>query len=275
MNGIRIARSVTEEATDMTVRTYLKPASLDEAAALLAEHADAAIIGGGAYLRLAGRRFEVAVDLFDAGLDYVRATDEGLEIGAMATYRMLETEPALRGYADGMLARSVERIVGVQMRNLVTMGGTVYGRYAFSNLTTALLALGADVTLHQAGRMPLADFLDTKPGRGDILASVILPADPGRAAWQELTRTHNDFAVLNVAAVRRDGATRSAVGARPGVARLCSGAMAAVDGGGDPSRAGEAAAAELEFGDDVRASSDYRRTLCRVLVMRAVEEVLS
>lgn len=259
----------------MTVRTYLKPASLSEAAALLDEHADAAIIGGGAYLRLAGRSFGVAVDLFDAGLDYVRATDEGPEIGAMATYRMLETDPVLRVYADGMLARSIERIVGVQMRNLVTVGGTIFGRYAFSNLTTALLALGAEVSLHRAGRMPLEAFLDSRPERGDILASVTLPAAPGRAAWQELTRTRNDFAILNVAAVRRDGATRIAVGARPGVARLCPAAMTAADGGDGAARAGEAAAAELEFGDDVRASGDYRRTLCRVLVTRAVEEVLS
>jgi len=253
----------------MAVRTYLKPASLSEAAALLAEHERAVIVGGGAYLRLGARSFDVAVDLFDAGLDYVRETDDGLELGAMATYRMLETDPAVRAYADGLLAQSVARIVGVQMRNIVTVGGTVFGRYAFSNLTTALLALGADVTLHHAGRMTLETFLARKPAAGDILASVTLPAEGGRAAWQELTRTCNDFAVLNVAAVRRDDGLRIAVGARPGMARLCPEAAAA------PARAGETAAAELDFGDDVRASADYRRAICRVLVARAVEEVLS
>jgi CO/xanthine dehydrogenase FAD-binding subunit len=258
----------------MTVRTYLKPASVDEAAALLAEHENAVIVGGGAYLRLGGRNFEVAVDLFDAGLDYVRESEAGLELGAMATYRMLETDPAIRAYADGVLVRAVERIVGVQMRNLVTVGGTIFGRFAFSNLATALLALDAEVVLHRAGRLSLADFLGGKPARGDILVSVVLPADGGRAAWQELTRTRNDFAVLNVAAVRRGDDLRIAVGARPGVACLCpqAAAVALAEGA---ARAGEAAAAELEYGEDVRASADYRRAICPVLVARAVEEVLS
>ncbi len=260
----------------MAVRTYAKPASLSEAAALLAEHERAVIIGGGAYLRLGGRSFDVAVDLYDAGLDYVRETGDGLELGAMATYRMLETDPLTRAYAGGILAHAVERIVGVQMRNIVTVGGTIFGRYAFSNLTAALLALGADVVLHGAGRLSLAEFLARKPARGDILGSVILPREGGRAAWGDLTRTRNDFAVLNVAVVKRDDVS-VAVGARPGMAQLCPAAAAAAAAGGDdaPGRAGAAAAAELEFGDDLRATADYRRRLCHVLVARAVKEVLS
>ncbi len=37
----------------------------------------------------------------------------------------------------------------------------------------------------------------------------------------------------------------------------------------------EAAAAELEFGDDLRGGADYRHLLCRELTARAVREVLS
>lgn len=260
----------------MSVRAYHKPASLAEAADLLAADPKAAIIGGGAFLRLGGRSYETAIDLFDAGLDYVRETDDGLELGAMATFRRLETDPLTVGYADGLLVRAVERIVGVQMRNIVTVGGTVFGRYAFSNLTTALLALGADVVLHVGGRMSLEAFLASRPARGDMLAAVRLPCDPGRAAWRDLTRVRNDYAVLNVAVVRGD-TSRVVVGARPGLAQLCPDAAAIVDAGGDdaPARAGAAAVAELDFGDDLRASADYRREICGVLVSRAVEEVLS
>lgn len=260
----------------MPVRNYHKPASLTEAAELLAADPKAAIIGGGAFLRLGGRDYETAIDLFDAGLDHVRETDDGLELGAMATYRRLETDPLVAGYADGLLVRAVERIVGVQMRNLVTVGGTVFGRYAFSNLITALLALDADVVLHHGGRRPLADFLADRPDRGDLLAAVVLPRDPGRAAWRDLTRVRNDYAVLN-AAVVRGAETRVVVGARPGPARPCPAAAAIVAAGGEdaPARAGAAAADELDFGDDLRASADYRREICGVLVARAAEEVLS
>jgi CO/xanthine dehydrogenase FAD-binding subunit len=44
---------------------------------------------------------------------------------------------------------------------------------------------------------------------------------------------------------------------------------------GDARGAGEAAAAELDFGDDLRASADYRRRVCGALVTRALEEVLA
>jgi len=261
----------------MIEQLYFKPASVAEAVDLLAEHPGAVIIGGGAFVRLGSRKVEVAVDLYDAGLDFIRRTDAGLELGAMATFRLLETDPQVRGYADGLLARSVERIVGVQMRNITTVGGTLYGRYGFSNLITALLAVDAEVELHKAGRMPLDRFFTTKPDPRDILTGVVLPDLPWRAAWQDLTRTVNDYAVLNAAVALHDGGTRVVVGARPGRGARCPGAEEALQAGGEeaPRMAGEAAASELEFGDDVRGSADYRRELCRTLVTRAVREVLS
>ncbi len=261
----------------MTSPQYFKPRSVDEASALLADHPGAVIIGGGAYLRLSSRKVAVAVDLFDVGLDFIRVADGGLELGAMATFRMLETDPAVRGYADGLLSRSVERIVGVQMRNITTVGGTLFGRYGFSNLITALLAVDAEVELHKAGRMPLPEFLAAKPDHADILTKVVLPNAGWRAAWQDLTRTVNDYAVLNVAVAVRDGEARVVVGARPGRGMRSGAAEAELAGGGaDAARkAGDAAAAELEFGDDVRGSAEYRRELCRTLVTRAAQEVLA
>ncbi len=261
----------------MAEQQYFKPRSVDEASALLGDHPGAVIIGGGAYVRLGSRKITTAVDLFDAGLDYVRAGADGLELGAMATFRMLETDSLVNGYADGVVSRSVERIVGVQMRNITTVGGTLYGRYGFSNLITALLALDAEVALHRAGRMPLERFFTTKPDPGDILTGVILPDLPWRAAWRDLTRTVNDYAVLNTAVAVREGQARVVVGARPGRGVRCAEAEAALLAGGEGAadKAGRAAAAELEFGDDVRASAAYRRELCGTLVARAAREVLS
>ncbi|PIV80496.1 FAD-binding protein [bacterium CG17_big_fil_post_rev_8_21_14_2_50_64_8] len=258
----------------MTKQLYLKPRSAAEAAALLAEHRRAVIIGGGAYVRLGSRRIDVAVDLYDAGLDYVRRTPNGLELGAMATFRMLETAPELQDYADGILVRCVERIVGVQVRNITTVGGTLFGRYGFSNLITALLALDAEVALHHAGRMPLGDFLATKPDSCDLLTAVFLPDQVWRASWQDMTRTVNDYAVLNVAAARCGDQARVVVGARPGRGVRCPEAEAALLAG-DADGAAEVAASTLEFGNDVRAGGDYRRELCRTLVARATAEVLA
>ncbi|MBK6900883.1 MAG: FAD binding domain-containing protein [bacterium] len=258
----------------MAVKAYLRPKSAAEALSLIEGDERAALIGGGAYLRLASRGYETAVDLCDAGLDQVRVEDGALRLGAMVTYRRLETDVVVRDCCGGLLGRCVQNIVGVQVRNIVTVGGTVAGRYAFANLTTALLALGADVVLERGGRKPLEHFLADKATARDVLVEVVVPTTAARCAWRDLTRVRTDFAVLNVAAVGDGGAVRVAVGARPGAARLARGAMQAA-AAGDARGAGAAAAAELDFGDDLRASADYRRRVCAALVTRAVEEVLA
>ena len=258
----------------MAVRIYLRPRSSAEALALVERDERAALIGGGAYLRLSSRGYETAVDLCDAGLDQVRVEDGALRLGAMVTYRRLETDVVVRDCCGGLLGRCVQNIVGVQVRNIVTVGGTVAGRYAFANLTTALLALGADVVLERGGRKPLEHYLADKATARDVLVEVVVPTTAARCAWRDLTRVRTDFAVLNVAAVGGGGEVRVAVGARPGAPRLARGAMQAA-AAGDARGAGEAAAAELDFGDDLRASADYRRRACAALVTRAVEEVLA
>ncbi len=269
----------------MTTPIYIKPRSADEAAAALREHPEAALVGGGAYLRLGGRRPPVLIDLFEAGLDGIAREGDAVALGAMATFRQVETSPLLAELADGLLPRSVRNIGGVQMRNIVTVGGTVAGRYGFANLLTALLALDAAVEFHPGERVPLADYLAAPPRRGRLLTRVLVPAAARRGAWHDLTLVRADFAVLNVAAVRGEGYARIAVGARPAVAMVAAEASACLAGTPDgiagddlaelAAACGEAAAAELEFGDDLRGGADYRRLLCRELTARAVREVLS
>lgn len=273
------AGNVERGNTAMSVKEYVKPRSVGEALDLLASREGAVVLGGGAYLRLADRPVELAIDLCDVGLDYIREGEGGLEIGAMTTYRRLETSEELRGVCGGMIGRSVAEIAGVQLRNVVTVGGTVYRSYAFSNLVTALLAAGADVELGRAGRMPLAEYLDRPRDPRDILAAVVLPRPGGRGAYADITNSRNDFAILNAAVAAFGDEIRIAVGARPGVARLATDAaawLAANPGAADAAgQAGEIAAAELDFGDNLRASAEYRRRVCPALVRRAIEEALS
>jgi len=293
----------------MRIERYEKPRSAAEAHALLARERGAVVIGGGAFLRLGRRRIGCAVDLYEAGLDFVREDGEALLIGAMATYRRLETDPLARAAAGGLLAASVRGVAGVQLRNIVTVGGTVAGRYGFSNLLTALLALDARVVLHEAGETPLAGFLARRRDPLDLITGVVVPRRDVATAFRCVQKTRADYALLNVAACRGAGGFRVAVGARPGPARLAAGAMAHLDAafggatGGDAAGGGDApgggtisgddaggrsggaaraaaldeaarlAAGELSFGGDVRASAWYRRRVCAPLVRRALAEV--
>ncbi len=134
----------------------------------------------------------------------------------MATLRSLETHAALNAYTNGAMREAVRHIVGVQFRNCATVGGSVYGRFGFSDVLTLFLALDCDVELYKAGRMPLAQFA-ALPYDRDILTHICLSKTPGLAVhYQSVRATQTDFPILTCAAARTaDGAYRFAIGARP------------------------------------------------------------
>ncbi len=147
-----------------SVQQYLFPQSLEEAYQILHKHSSNTIIGGSTYLRLGRKTIETAVDISRLGLNYIIETEDTMEIGAATTLREVENSPILNSYFNGILNKSVRHIVGVQLRNLATVGANVFARFGFSDLNTALLALDVDVELYQAGRMPLAKFLQKGVG---------------------------------------------------------------------------------------------------------------
>ena len=116
-------------------------------------------------------------------------------------------------------AHSVEHIVGVQFRNCATVGGSVFGRFGFSDVLTLLLALDARVVFQGAGEMSLEEFCARPPFR-DILIRVIVPKGTEGTVYLSQRNSATDFPVLTCAIARREGAFRFSIGARPGRARV-------------------------------------------------------
>ena len=256
-----------------TIEDIYRPRDVGEAYRLLTEKKDSVLLGGCAFLRLGSRRIAAAIDLAGAGLDYIAERDGFVELGAMATFRMVETHPALAANFGGLLPQAVGNVLGVQFRHTATVGATVFSKYGFSDLITPLLALDTEVELYQGGRMPLAVFLDTPPSR-DILTRVLVRKDGRRAAYQSLRGSAADFPIVNAAVSRIGGKWTVVVGARPQRAQIALAASAALDGGADPTAAAALAAGELAFGGNAKASAEYRRAMAAVLVKRAIREVL-
>ena len=263
----------------LTIEEYIKPWSVAEAYTLLTGGRNTAVVGGGAFMRLVSRKIGTAVDLSRAGLNFIRETNDCVEIGAMTTFRQLEQSLPLQNNLDGLIPQTVRNVGGVQLRNMVTVGGTVYGRYGFSELLTGLMVLNVHVVLHKNGTMTLSKFL-AHGNPQDILEKVILVKQDLRGSYQVFRNTCGSLPILCVAASKRNGEYRIAVGGRPGVATLARETMAFLNnnrenGVRNPEQAGEIAAGELDFGSDRKAAANYRRELCKVLVKRAVTEVES
>ena len=257
----------------MEIINYYRPASLDEAYDLVVKQG-ATPLAGGAWTLTSRRSLASGVDLSDLGLRYIKTKGDTIVIGAMTTARDIETSELLTRFYGPLFARALGGIAGVQVRTIVTAGGNVAGRYGFSELLVVLLALNASLSFYQNGIKSLAAYLASPPGKAFLLGEILIPRT-ARAGYQCLRQAANDFPILSVCAARSATGWRIAVGARPKVAALSlkAGAFLAGDENPDEARsrnAGVLAAEELSFGDDLRASAEYRRSVCPVLVDRAI-----
>lgn len=241
-------------------------------------------------MRLSTRPVGTVIDLTDCGLDAIDEVSDdpvfgrALRIGAYVTLGTFERDGRVAAATDGAASCAVRDIVGVQFRNLVTVGGSVCGRFGFSDVCLLLLALGADLEFVGAGRTSIEAFLlDTAPCR-DVLTHVIVPAGPVRASYQAVRRQATDFPLINACAARTERGWRVAVGARPGRPRLVAGASAGGDIEAKPAApsisfdptpeeiAAACSAAEgLVYSNNMLASGAYRREVAPVLVRRAIE----
>ena len=255
----------------LTIRQYVRAESLEEAYTL-AQKRNNVVLGGMVWLKMHSRTVGTAIDLCELGLDTIEETEEAFLIGAMTPLRILEQHGGLNALSHGAVAESLKGIVGVQLRNTATVGGSVWARFGFSDVTTILMALGARVELYKAGVMTLEDFAALPRTQRDILVRIIVPKTPCRISYLSQRNTKTDIPVLTCAAVERAGEVYAVVGARPRNAqRYESGDLFAQGITGEAARAfGETVAARAAFGSNSRAGADYRRKVAAVLVRRAV-----
>ncbi|MGL1930636.1 MAG: FAD binding domain-containing protein [Desulfotalea sp.] len=260
----------------MKIQNYMVPTSLIEAEELLGK--GGVVLGGCGYLRLAKRKLETAIDLSKLGLDTIVEQENNIEIGAMVTLRELETNPIILNIASGVLGQSVGHIVGIQLRNLVTIGGSVMGRYPFSDPITALLSLDAKLVFQKNGEHSLEEYLQGK-GFKDILLKIKIPVNSARANYQTIRKSATDYPILNVCTANGKNGIRIVVGARPGRSMRATKAeqyLQSVEiNQTSIAKSAELAADELKFSDNPRGSGEYRRKICPVLVSRSLEEVLN
>lgn len=261
----------------ITIGEYVFPASADEAYALLTSRNKSVVIGGGAFLRMASKHILLSIDLSKASLDYIHETEQAFEIGAMITLGDIERHPGLKSGYGSFLAEAVRNIVGVQFRNIATVGGTVYSRYGFSDFITALLALDTTVKLYRQGIMPLETFLLEGSKERDILESLTIAKNCKKASYQTMRNSSGDYGILNLAAALTDKGLQIAVGARPGRAVMPHKTMQYLNANGcsmtQIQNSCEMIAEELVFGSNGRGSKEYRQAICKVLLRRALKEV--
>lgn len=264
----------------LKIKNYVKVQSIDEAFELN-QKKSACVLGGMLWLKMGSRNVSTAIDLSGLGLDHISETEEEFVIGCMTPLRDLETNEPLNTYTHGAIKESLRHIVGVQFRNCATVGGSIYGRYGFSDVLTMFLAMDAWVELYQAGKIPLTEFVNRKKDR-DILVNVIVRKAPLYTAYFSQRNTQTDFPVLTCAASLIGGEARTVIGARPGKAVIVEDSRGILKGFShmDKEQRREAIGKFSQYvsetvptGSNMRGSAQYRAMLAGVLVRRAWEAV--
>lgn len=258
----------------MNIQNYVQAQSLEEAYQLNQKR-NARILGGMLWTKMETGNVGTAIDLCGLGLDTIQETEDQFSIGAMVTLRQIEQHPGLNAYTHGMAARAVQDIVGVQFRNMATVGGSVWGRFGFSDVLTLLLAMDTSVELYKGGIVPLETFA-AMPYDRDLLVRVIIRKAPLALSYQAMRMQRTDLPVLNCAVANVNGTYRAVIGARPGKAMVLRDETGLLAGGitEDSARAfGAWAAEQVPTGSNARGSAAYRTHLVNVLVRRGALEL--
>ena len=247
----------------ISIQKYVRAQSLEEAWQLNQNKLNR-ILGGMLWLRLGSGNVNTAIDLCDLGLNTIEETDEAFSIGAMVTLRDLEVHEGLNSCFANAIANAVKDIVGVQFRNMATVGGSIWGRFGFSDVLTVFLALDSYVELYKGGIIPLEQFAGMKVDN-DILVRLIVKKTPCKVVYSSVRNQRTDFPVLACAVSRMNGEYRASIGARPSRAMLIRNENA------DGFAAYVADNAPTE--SNLRGSAEYRTHLIRVLVERSMQEL--
>ena len=250
----------------LKIKQYARPETLEEAYELCQKKGNR-ILGGMLWLKMQDINVNTAIDLQALQLNTIEETESEYRIGCMVSLRQLELHEGLNDLTQGALSQSLAHIVGVQFRNLATIGGSIWGRFGFSDVLTLFMAIDAKVELYEHGIMSIEEFADIPRTVRDLLVRIIVPKVRRTTVYRSQRNASTDFPVLACAVSKTADTVCCSVGARPGKAIIVR------ELPDDPAEAAEYAVSRLTFGTNLRGSSDYRRQICRVIVRRAMEQL--
>ncbi len=273
---------------------YISPSTIEQASELLANMGDKArILAGGTDLLVQLRAGMIDPDmLIDikhiSGMRDILPEDGGFRIGAAVSGAELQENAAICAAWPGV-AEAFDLIGSTQVQGRCTMAGNLCNASPAADSVPALLA--ADATVRVAGPDGTRDCsigdIPVSPGRtslgkGEFIASIFLPARPGKASdayLRFIPRTEMDIAVCSAGVnleLGSDGTisgARVTLGAVAPTVLLVPEAANAIIGTSLDDAALDALAAACSAAcapiDDKRGTIEFRTEVAGVLAKRA------
>ena len=259
---------------------YARASSVEEASKLLRKYGeDAKVLAGGhsliplMRLRLAQPKALVDINGIKE-LDHIKVDGSKLHVGALTRHVTIQNSAVIKEKLP-ILAAVAGEVGDNQVRNMGTMGGVIAHADAAGDYPTIALMLDAEIVTNKR-TIAAKDFfkdLFTTPLAGDeIITEVVFPVAAGPHKYIKFRRRLFDWAIVGAAAQKMSSGWRiglTNVGPTPVRAKAVEDALAK---GAKPEEAAQHASDGLNPSGDLRASSEYKKHLARVLTKRAIEQ---
>jgi len=256
---------------------FVRPQGLQHALEALAADPGAKVLAGGQSLvPLLSMRLAAPSTLVDINalpdLDHVRADVRGVYIGALARHADVLASADVRR-VQPLVTLALEHVAHATIRNRGTTVGSIVHADAAAEMPMVMALLGGSVDVAStsgtrtipAGEL-FAGPLESTLHHDEIALGASFPALAAGegVGFEEIARRHGDYALVGAAALVDGDSVKVGYLSVADVPTV-------VDLTGVPDdRLGEVALEQLEPGDDIHATADYRAQLVRVLTTRVV-----
>jgi carbon-monoxide dehydrogenase medium subunit len=259
---------------------YERATSVQQASELLQRFGeDAKVLAGGhSLIPLMRLRLSQPSALVDINaikeLDYVTVEGGKLRIGALSRHVQIQNSDTVKQNLP-ILAEVADEVGDNQVRNMGTIGGVIAHADAAGDYPTLAVMLDAEIVTNKrrhAAKDFFKDIFTTPLEHDELVCEVVFPIANGPHKYIKFRRRLFDWAIVGVGAQKLDGGWRiglTNVGPTPVRATAVEQALAS---GATPEQAAEHASDGLNPSADLRASSDYKKHLARVLTRRAIEQ---
>ena len=283
----------------MRFEKYLEPTSLRECFELMGQYGEKAKIlaGGTDVVPLLKSKAINPVAIISLrkinGLDAIKITDQGLELGAMAGLREISLNKELLSEYP-VIAETAGNVSSMQVRNVATIGGNACNAFPGADAVHGLMLTDAVAVIQSSAgsrEMPIAQFFvgpeQTALKTGELLVSFKVPKPAARtgAFYEKYSiRGDTDISIAGAGAsvtLAADGTVAGAIISLAAVAptplRLLAVEKMLIGNPLTPeliAKAAQTASESVEPISDQRATSAYRVDMVRVSLKNALTKAL-